>query len=361
MSSQEQDSSKTKPDGCFDLMGINCLVFNKDFTQCALTKKDKTIYLYSIEDIMKPETWKCQKKLETHSFYVSCLDWHPETNNILSCSYDKTMYVWKNTGENWETQNIVATTKLGFLTCKWNKRGDKFCAGTSAKHLFIGYFDSQNNWWATQNIKGHKASVTCCDIDSSSLFVISGSADKYVYVSSCYLPQVDDQFLTPETKPMAQKFGNIIYKFKPDAWLNSVTFTPDGAYGIAASQNAIIGVLDFKKNKQEVIRCKHSAISVVYPYSNEGFYAIGYDRHIYDYVLKDGKWEIKRLVTEENEKLLGVKKDEGEDDKQKGKTGLVVRMKKSPVVHPSFVTSVAVKGNEMITTDVAGFLKYWKL
>ena len=47
-----------KPKDLFLLEGINILSFNKDFTQVALSKKDNIIYIYSIKDFMKPETWK---------------------------------------------------------------------------------------------------------------------------------------------------------------------------------------------------------------------------------------------------------------------------------------------------------------
>lgn len=350
---------KKKPEGLFILEGIGCLVFNKDFTQCALTKKDKVIYIYSTPDISKTDTWKLLHKLEAHGFYVSCLDWHPETNQILSCSHDKTVYVWKYEDNKWVSSNVVATTKLGYLTCKWNKRGDKFCTGTSAKHLFVGYFNTESNWWIVLNIKGHKSSVCCCAIDPTSLFVLSGSLDLRVYVASCYIPQIDDAHLTPELKPLAQKFGTIISEYKPNAWVTSVNWAPNGAYGIAASQNATIGIIDYKNNKANVIRCTHSPATVIIPNGNGSFYAIGYDRHIYEYVESGGKWKVKRIVTEENEKLKG--KSPSEKPQSQNKENLAVHTKQSAIVHPSLISSAAIRGKEMITTDVTGFIKYWKL
>lgn len=57
------------------------------------------------------------------------------------------------------------------------------------------------------NIKAHKSSVVTCAIDPTSLFVLSGSTDLRIYVSSCYLPEVDDQFLNDTTKPLAQNLA----------------------------------------------------------------------------------------------------------------------------------------------------------
>ena len=52
------------------------------------------------------------------------------------------------------------------------------------------------------NIKVHKSSVVCYAIDPTSLFVISGSTDLRVFVSSCYLPDIDDKHLNEQIKPL---------------------------------------------------------------------------------------------------------------------------------------------------------------
>ena len=129
-----------KPVDLFLLEGISVLAFNKDFSQVALSKKDNLIYIYKVPDFKKTEKWELLYTLDSHFQYISGLDWHPETNRLLSCSYDKTSFVWDLNEGKWIPSNVVITTKLGFLCCKWNKRGDKFCEGTSEKKLFIGYF-----------------------------------------------------------------------------------------------------------------------------------------------------------------------------------------------------------------------------
>ena len=141
-------ASNQKPQDLFLLEGISCLAFNKDFKKVALSKKDNIIYIYKVVDLMKPDTWELEDKLDSHVQYISGLDWNAHTNEILSCSHDKTSFVWEYSDKKWSPSNVVATTKLGYLCCKWNSRGDKFCEGASAKHLFIGYYNMiQNGGW----------------------------------------------------------------------------------------------------------------------------------------------------------------------------------------------------------------------
>ena len=46
-----------KPKDLFLLEGINIVTFNKDFTQVALSKNDNVIYIYSVPNLMKTDTW----------------------------------------------------------------------------------------------------------------------------------------------------------------------------------------------------------------------------------------------------------------------------------------------------------------
>ena len=362
-----------KPAGLFLLEGISFLTFNKDFKKCALSKNDGNIYIYNVTDIMKPDGWKLETTLEAHLEYISGLDWNHVSNEILSCSYDKTSFVWQFSGGKWTSTDVVAPSKseLGYLCCKWSSRGDKFCAGTSDKQLFIGYFNPKTNWWMLMNIKAHKSSVCCCEIDPTSLFVISGSTDMRVYVSSCYYPEVDDKKLTNETKPLAQKFGTIIYEFKTNAWVNSVIWNPSGKLGFASNQNATIAVYDKAKNEASLIKCKHSPANLLIPNGDDSFFAVCYDRNIYQYKLTGGKWEIAKNVTEGDKKGDGkpAAKAGGVSDAVKKfqtmgvqkKENLVVSSKQSSNLHGALISSVVIKGKDMLTTDVAGFIKYWKL
>ena len=46
---------------------------------------------------------------------------------------------------------------------------------------------------------------------------------------------------------------------------------------------------------------------------------------------------------------------------QQKKENLAVTSKQSSHLHQSIISSVNIKGKDMITTDVSGFVKYWKL
>ena len=409
-----------KPKDLFLLEGINILSFNKDFKQVALSKKDNIIYIYSVPDLMKTETWKEICQLKSHYQYISGLDWCPETNRILSCSYDKTSFVWDLVKDKWTPSNVVVTTKLGYLCCKWNKRGDKFCEGTSAKQLLIGYYnkDPKVKWWMGINIKAHKSSVVTCEIDPTSLYVLSGSTDLRIYISSCYLPEIDDAFLTDEEKKLAKPFGLILYEFKENSWINSVAWLPNCHVGLAAGQDAVITVVyakeikekqieieqeqindkekevgkEQKKHKekhkdgkeeqkedkkvlidckQELIKCKHAPATMLIPKDDNSFYAVCYDRNIFEYEKKGEQWEVKKVITakkEDNKAKTSIGRGSVSAQLemfnkmgQQKKDNLAVVTKQNLHLHKSQISSVNIKDKDIITTDLSGFVKYWKL
>ncbi len=362
--------SEEKPNDLFLFEGISYMVFNKHFTQVALSKKDNNIYIYSIEDIRNTDSWKLLYILDVHILYISGLDWNPYTNKILSCSYDKTSFVWNFNDNKWTSSKVLSSSKLGYLCCKWNSRGDKFCEGTSDSNLFIGYYNTEAERWMTKNIEAHKSSVVCCEMDPTSLLVISGSTDFKVYISSCYLPKIDDFHLSEQTKSLAQEFGNILYEFPMNCWVNSVTWTPSGKLGLVAGQDSTIAVIDYMEKNSDIIKCNHSPVTYILDNGEQSFYAVCYDRNILEYEKKEGRWEVKKTITVK--KRLKSEMDSEEFDirkyihicrscpypKPKVDT---LRTKKNPHNHQSIISSINIKDEIIITTDIAGFVKYWDI
>jgi len=354
-----------KPKDLFILEGINVLAFNNDFTQCALSKKDSTIYIYQIKDLLNIQTWELIHKLQSHTLYISSLDWNPKTNKILSCSHDKTAYVWTYKENKWESSNVVASTKLGYLTCCWNKIGNKFALGTSSNMLLIGYYDEEAKWWTCKPIKKlHKSSVTTVKIDCNSLFVLSGSTDMKVYITSCYM-NFDNKHLNNESKQLIRDFGTVVYKFKMDSWVNSVNWSNDGNYAFASGQNSNIVVIDYKNDKTFLIKHKFSPINMIIPIENKGFYAVGFDRNIFLYELQENNWNLKEKITKIDE---NVQKESSSNNQIKDtikkifenpKKENLIKMESNSHLHPSLISSLNIKDKKIITSDVSGFIKFW--
>ena len=364
-----------KPKDLFSLNGISAFCFNKDYSKCALSQKDNKIYIYKTPDIFKTSTWELEHTLDSHVLYVSCIDWNHKTNKILSCSFDKTAFVWEFINNKWVPSNIVINSKLklGFLTCSWNENGDRLCLGTSGSQLYIGFFDPSTMWWQCIESKEskkslHKSSVTTAKISPNSTYCVSGSTDLRVIITN----------VTIENYNPSKDFGKEIINHKVNAWVNSVCWTKDGKYALSANQNATVTVIELETKKIETIRFKHSPLNIIVPSPNQnGFVGVGLDRNIYHYDLtgksiglitkNDGNSSNKSNQGNTNSGISmmrstgiaeALKKFENAGIKKK--ESITINTMINSNLHSTTITSISFKDSDVITTDIAGFIKYWK-
>lgn len=364
-----------KPKDLFSLNGISAFCFNKDYSKCALSQKDNKIYIYKTPDIFKTSTWELEHTLDSHVLYVSCIDWNHKTNKILSCSFDKTAFVWEFINNKWVPSNIVINSKLklGFLTCSWNENGDKLCLGTSGSQLYIGFFDPSTMWWqcieSKESKKGlHKSSVTSAKISPNNTYCLSGSTDLRVIITN----------VTIENYNPIKDFGKEIINHKVNAWVNSVCWTKDGKYALSANQNATVTVIEFETKKIETLRFKHGPFNIIVPSPNDnGFIGVGTDRNIYHYDLKgnliglitknDGN-SVNRPSQGNTNTGISMMRSGGiaealkkfENAGIKKKESITINTMINTNLHSTLITSISFKGTDVITTDIAGFIKYWK-
>ena len=126
--------------------------------------------------------------------YISAVDWHPITNRIISSSHDRTIMIWNLEEKTnvWSQEMAILNIKVAVLDVKWGKKGNKFAAGTGSKLVCTGFWCSDSKWWQCKNMKEHKSSVVSVRLDNSGLFMISGSLDLKVIISSAYIDKLDD-------------------------------------------------------------------------------------------------------------------------------------------------------------------------
>ena len=93
-----------------------------------------------------------------------------------------------------------------------------------------------------------------------------------------------------------------------------------------------------------------------------------YDRNILEYEKKGDKWEIKKTITTDQGKKAGATKGNVTSQLQKfekmgvqKKENLAITTKQASHLHKSLISSLTIKDKDIITTDVSGFVKHWKL
>ena len=180
--------------------------------------------------------------------------------------------------------------------------------------------------------------------------------------------------MTPEQKKDVKDFGTELYTFQVESWITSVAWTLEDTLALYCSQSSNLGVVDWKAGKTDQIPLNHSPLSFILPVSGESFYGVGFDRNIYHYSKESSGWVLKKLVTKSEKKEVKPKTTSQsysggvaerlkafEGQGMKKKESLVVASDRNEALHYAPISSIAIKENQIITTDLAGFVKYWKI
>lgn len=209
--------------------------------------------------------------------------------------------------------------------------------------------------------------------------MICGGCNMKVVISSAYVPEIDEELSFDQNLPfqLKKKFGENLIKFNTKAWVNDVAFSPSGNYAFAGSHNSTLSIVNCRENNVEILNLPHSPIAKIVPLNDETIIVIGFDRHFYKYSSNnpEKKWKfISSLTKFDLNKLtseLEEKKEEASSFKDRlgvfknlnKKTSLLVTSNKNETknIHLANISSTTVISNNLVTADLAGYIKLWPL
>lgn len=147
--------------------GIQCFSWNASGKQIAVSPSSKEIWVFETGGSPDIKKWTKVATLKEHFDIITALDWHPETNLLLSASVDRGVYVWKpvpgSKTNEFEPQIGMIKEKIANICAKWSKSGNKYVVGSSSGYIYVGYYNPNNNFWVAYPVNkkpSHKASVT---------------------------------------------------------------------------------------------------------------------------------------------------------------------------------------------------------
>lgn len=233
----------------------------------------------------------------------------------------------------------------------------------------IGYYENSQKWWESRTLnknKIHKASINCAKINSSSLLLLSGSIDFKAHLISIYIPEIDDPFLDAEfDKTQMPEFGTVLKSYELETWIECVNWSLNGMLSYISGNNSTITVGDLQNNTT-VIALKHSPVTMIHPIDDSSFYAVTFDREILKYELVANEWKLIKTITvpQKSEELKSsnilLRLNQFDQSKKASTNTNADVAKDTSHLHSSSISSLHVKDDIIITTDLSGFVKYWK-
>jgi actin related protein 2/3 complex subunit 1A/1B len=367
---KEKKASKTTP------LATNIVAhsWNGDFTQVAIAPNSNEVWIFETKGVNDPSKWTKIHTLAEHEGFVSGIDWHGESNTIVTCAHDRNAYVWEYKNGVWEHGLVILRISRAATSVKWSPDGKKFAVTSGAKTVPVCTFVDKQNWWGAKHVKkGIKSTVIAVDWCVNNKFIVTGATDFKCRIHSAFMasidPSEDDGF--GEVFPKQHEFGELLYEFDQSrAWVNSVAWSPDG-FRIAFAGHG--GTMHFVQISE--IETVHTVQTRKLPFVDIQFFnddtvvCGGFDLNPTIYQAESGEndWKLVGVVDEEKKKT--VKKNEkraafskfqgmatrGEEKKKEG--GLAYK-----TIHQNTITAVRYLGNgKFSTSGIDGRLLFWDL
>ncbi|VDM47692.1 unnamed protein product [Toxocara canis] len=157
---------------------ITCHAWNKDRSQLAVSPSSNEILIFHWQS----GQWKLIHTLKEHDLPVTGLDWAPNTNRIVSCSQDKNAFVWTLDGDHWKPELVLVRINRAATSVKWSPLENKFAVGSGAKLVSVCYYEKENDWWVSKQIKKPiRSTVSCIDWHPNNVLLAVGACDFKVY------------------------------------------------------------------------------------------------------------------------------------------------------------------------------------
>lgn len=137
-------------------------------------------------------------------------------------------------------------------------------------------------------------------------------------------------------------------------------------------------VINNKTLTTQVVNFHHNACNKIIPISDTSVILFSFDREIFNYTLSNEIWSITNTIS--NELKQESTKEEQTQEPTPQVSSVLDRLKKfdlthqlkknstlpqtngaKKISHNSTISSSHLVGNELLTTDISGFIKIWKL
>jgi actin related protein 2/3 complex subunit 1A/1B len=233
----------------FGIDPITCHGWNKDRTQVTLSLNDNEVQIHKLT----AGKWTLTDTLAEHGQRVTGIDWAPNSDRIVTCGADRNAYVWtKQSDSKWKPMLVVLRINRAATCVRWSPQENKFAVGSGARMVSVCYYDKENDFWVSKQIKKPiRSTVTCLDWHPNNALLACGSTDFKARVFSAYIKDVEEK---PSATSWGNKmpFGNLMGEFTSGGggWVHSVSFSGNGERLAWVGHDSSVSIVDAANNQQ---------------------------------------------------------------------------------------------------------------
>jgi actin related protein 2/3 complex, subunit 1A/1B len=126
---------------------------------------------------------------------VTGIDWAPKTNRIVSCAQDRNAFVWSFVDGEWKPNLVMLKSNRAALCVQWSPSEKKFAVGTGSKTVSICFYEDENDWWVSKEIKSAKSSVLSVSWHPNNLLIAFASSDRKCSIAAAKIKEIDKEYV----------------------------------------------------------------------------------------------------------------------------------------------------------------------
>jgi actin related protein 2/3 complex subunit 1A/1B len=337
--------------------------FNKDGSKVAICDNDAGVEIWDTSSGEDNSKWKREHRFTEHGGFVSCVDWSPVTNEVVTCGHDRNAYVWKLEGKEWKPTLVILRINRGATSVRWSPSGKKFAVSSGAKCVPVCHYEESNHWWISKMIKKHKSTVLSVAWSPNSKFVVTGSCDKICRIFSAYIEGVDEPSDSGFGWKKEDEFGAPLATFdQAKAWVNSVAWSPNGNTIAFAGHGSTLSFVDLASKGVTHLDCQTLPFLDIKFQSDTSLIGAGFDMN--PIVFTGPEWKQSKKLDDEKGVVKksassAMAKFKAADSRGKkfGDTSKTVLKTK----HQNTITSIQFVKGGLTTSGLDGRILFWKL
>ncbi|GMF27439.1 unnamed protein product [Phytophthora lilii] len=206
--------------------GISCHAWNKDRSKLAICPNSNEIWIYSGCHAPDPAQWRKEAVLTEHDMLVCGLDWSPVHDQLVSCSHDRSAFVWKYEAayRQWKPLLVVLRVTRAATNVKWSPDG----ASGEAADCALG--------------------ANCCVAAVAAVAAVQARSSRTDLKCRVFSAHINDVDGPPDAGPFEAlpPFGEPLAEFdNASAWVNAVAWSPKGDRLAFAGQGSSVHIVHF--------------------------------------------------------------------------------------------------------------------
>ena len=113
---------------------------------CMATKRNVKLLVFKVKDLTNIDTWEFLEEKHEQTQPISEIDWSRD-DKIITGSHDRSVFVYRRSGNTWQKMLVNIDIKLSILCAKWAPSSKKFGLGASCRTLGVGFYNVESSCW----------------------------------------------------------------------------------------------------------------------------------------------------------------------------------------------------------------------